>query len=211
MQLTDDELIRRRADFHDRVYRPGLEVNKQEAPERLWWHFRMKVQNITARYIAISNPMGVFEIDLHEAWNDFIETTKVTPVDNAAAERLVVEIIIARRLGQLSRPAKPGSIGEAGVQSAVTSSGERMWNDLPFFATDINEAWRRSITTMSSVERANPAGVCGRLSASGVCDPDVTCCVLVLLCEAWRCRMRCWVQSMATSSCCACLGLTRVI
>lgn len=79
MKFSDNELVQQRLAFHEREHRRGLDGNRQENPDTLWWHFRMKVRNITSRYVGTCSPMSVFEIDVHEAWDLFIEAAKVTP------------------------------------------------------------------------------------------------------------------------------------
>lgn len=181
MQIsTDEELIQRHIDFHNRWHRQNLESNKQEAPDQLWWHFRMKIRNITKRYMGGTHPMGYHEISIHEAWEGFIEAAKVTPYDDPAADRLVMQIVIAKQLGVLKIPARKGE----GFEEAMTSSGERMWAELPFFARDLREYWAESMASMERTERAYLAGVCGRLCASGVCETEVASCVLILFREA---------------------------
>jgi hypothetical protein len=190
MQLTDEERIQHRAGQHDRDHRRTLDSNKRDNPSNLWWHFRMMIRNISSRFIGTSNPMGVFEIDLHEAWDTFIEAAKVTPAEDAAADRLVAQVLLARGLGQVSRPqlspvkGKDGQSENVTVEHAIASSGECMWTDLPFFVTDLRAFWLSSNNTLEKVERTNFAAICGRLSASKICDPDVTCCALILLREA---------------------------
>lgn len=192
MQFTDEQQIQRRQGFHERNFRNGLEINKKECPDRLWWHFRMRIRNTTSRYIGTANPIGVFEIDLHELWMELIEAAKVTSPDDAAAEQLVLQVIMARELGHISRRRPPASAtsgygdrsAPAHVEYAITTSNERMWVDLPFLATDLQAFWRDNIVTMDKVERTNLAGICGRMSASGLCDPHITSCALILFREA---------------------------
>ncbi|KAK4541620.1 hypothetical protein LTR36_007764 [Oleoguttula mirabilis] len=154
----------------------------------------MSIRNITSRYINTDNPMGVFEIDLHDLWYLCIETAKITPVKGAAADQLVAQLVAARQLGHIRRPdrSKPNAdidrrseVQHAPeLEHAVTSSNERMWTDLPFLVTDLRAAWANSVRRMSQTECENLAGFTGRLATAGVCDPHLTSCALILFREA---------------------------
>nr|POF01344.1 hypothetical protein CFP56_21292 [Quercus suber] len=118
-----------------------------------------------------------------------IETAKITSAWDVAADQLVTQIVVARQLGRIRRPfprdedsnsEQHGTQQRLHIQEAIMPSGARMWTDLPFLTEDLRSAWFIHVDDMTIVERDNLAGFCSRLSASGVCDPDITSCCLNL-------------------------------
>lgn len=59
-----------------------------------------------------------------------------------------------------------------------------MWIDLPFLVSDLRDTWIGSVGTMTVTERENLAGFTARLTALGICHPQLTSCALVLFREA---------------------------
>lgn len=140
--------------------------------------------------MGTDNPIAVFEVDLHELWDLLIEAAKLTPASDAAADRLVAQLLFARNLGQVRRlfppaDAKAQQHAEAArIEHAITSSNAAMWTGLPFLATDLQRSWTECLATWNVVERSNVAGICGRLSAAGVCGSSITSLALILFREA---------------------------
>jgi hypothetical protein len=147
------------------------------------------VRNITSRYVNYTNqPIDVFARDLHNLWYLFIGAAKVTPTDDAAADRLAVQVLVAREMGTLRRIEEKDADGQIAHMSASGSgSTPRMWVDLPFLATDLREAWMEALTGRSIIhsdQLANLAGFTARLVAFGICEAELSECGLLLLREA---------------------------
>lgn len=189
-----DERVRRRADFSIKHFRPSVDASIRQHDPNLWNRVHMLIRNITDRYVNSDNPISVFEVDLHDLWYLLIETAKITPTNEATADRLVNQVFIARELGHSSRlilpPNGASDINQpkdqqsVRVESAITSTSARMWIDLPFIVTDLGSAWANSIGNVPTIERENLAGFTARLTASGICDPQLTSCALMLFREA---------------------------
>ncbi|PPJ59935.1 hypothetical protein CBER1_10680 [Cercospora berteroae] len=181
---------KRRLEFHERNHRRDLDENIRQNPSGLWKHFRLRVRNITSRYVGTDNPIAVFKVDLHELWDLLVQAAKLTPTNDAAADRLVAQVLFARNLGQvrcLVPPADARSQQQANparIEHAITSSNASMWTDLPFLATDLQRFWTECLVIWNVVERSNVAGICGRLSAAGVCGSSITSLALILFREA---------------------------
>ncbi|KAM3466406.1 hypothetical protein MY5147_009036, partial [Beauveria neobassiana] len=119
-----------------------------------------------------NGPIGVCEIDIHDLWYDVIKIAQITPADEANADRIVAQIIRIRELGILERDITTTiatSDQEDAVikkEIAVTSSGARIWTDLPFLVADLRATWTGSINTMTAKELENLAGITARLAES---------------------------------------------
>nr|POE51749.1 hypothetical protein CFP56_25956 [Quercus suber] len=190
---NQDPRTRRRAAFSATPFRSSVRDSIAQRDPALWNRARMLIRSTTNRYVNSEHPMDVTEIDLHDLWYLIIEISKITPVKDAAADQLVAQVIVARQLGQLRRLVAAESSGKHDiieterdrvVEDAVTSSGERMWCDLPFLVADLRATWTQTMDNMSTSEREGLANICARLSATGVCEPHVTSCALILLREA---------------------------
>jgi hypothetical protein len=80
------------------------------------------VRNITSRYVNYTNqPIDVFARDLHNLWYLFIGAAKVTPTDDAAADRLAVQVLVAREMGTLRRIEEKDADGQIAHMSASGS------------------------------------------------------------------------------------------
>ncbi|RFU23576.1 hypothetical protein B7463_g12762, partial [Scytalidium lignicola] len=193
---TADTQIERRVAFSTNHFRPSVDASVlwQDSVEMLYNRTRRFIRNITSRYVNSDHPVGYFEIDLHDLWYLLIETAKITPANEATADRLLHQVLLARELGQLSRTVAPPKEENANTQSreqrsvqvqrAITSTLARIWTDLPFLTTDLRATWASSRMKMSAIERENLAGFTARLAALRVCNPQLTPCALILFREA---------------------------
>ncbi|TGO39328.1 hypothetical protein BHYA_0056g00390 [Botrytis hyacinthi] len=195
-----DELIstvERRAAFSTNRFRSSVDESVRKHDPKLWNRARMFIRSITQRYVNSIHSVhliDVFEIDLHDLWYLFVETAKITPANEAEADRLVNQVIYARELGEISRIVvlpegeinknQSGKQQDVQVESAITSTSARIWIDLPFLVTDLRDAWATYMMKMSMVERENLAGFTARLAALGVCGYELMSCALMLFREA---------------------------
>jgi hypothetical protein len=207
---TADKRIEQRAAFSTNRFRPSVDASvlQHDSVEILYNRTRKFIHNITNRYVNYDHPVGYIEVDLHDLWYLLIETAKITPANEATAERLVHQVLLARELGQLSRVVAPPKVENDNtqseeprsvqVESAITSTSARIWTDLPFLVTDLRAAWASSIMKMSAIERENLAAFTARLTALGVCDPQLTSCALILFREALETPRRLIANDVAT-------------
>jgi hypothetical protein len=193
MEQVDEPIstVERRAAFSTKRFRSSVDESVRKNDPDLWNRARMFIRNITQRYtnsISSVHPISIFEIDIHDLWYLFIETAKITPANEADADRLVNQILYARELGELSRivvspEGESNNNQDVQVESAVTSTSARIWIDLPFLVTDLQDVWAKPMK-ISMVQRENLAGFTARLAALGVCDSQLTSCALMLFREA---------------------------
>ncbi|KAF9892685.1 hypothetical protein FE257_001087 [Aspergillus nanangensis] len=80
-------------------------------------------------------------------------------------ETLLLEILSIRGRGPLTRRA-PGGVG---VDIARTPDGT-VWNDLPFFVTDMTEFWHREFAAMSITQRVNASTFLAKLASTRVAN-----------------------------------------
>ncbi|KAH0287087.1 hypothetical protein M436DRAFT_80116 [Aureobasidium namibiae CBS 147.97] len=172
-----------------RSFRASVDTSVLQQDQEMWKRARLFVRNITSRYTNYANqPIDIFERDLHNLWYLFIGAAKVTPTDEAAADRLAIQVLVAREMGLLRRLEEPGTDEKAAhISEAANGAPSRMWVDLPFLATDLREAWKEAMTGRTAVpsnQLANLGGFTARLVAFGVCEVELSQCGLLLLREA---------------------------
>lgn len=149
----------------------------------------MFIRNITSRYVNYADqPISVFERDLHNLWYLFIGAAKVTPTDTATADRLAVQILIAREMGVLKRISGQNAERQIAYTSdTATGPPPRIWLDLPFLTVDLRAAWTEAMTrrgALPSDHLTNLAGFTARLVAFGIHEAELSQCGLLLLREA---------------------------
>jgi len=172
-----------------RSFRASVDTSVLQQDPEMWKRARLFIRNITSRYTNYANqPIDIFKRDLHNLWYLFIGAAKVTPTDEAAADRLAVQVLVAREMGLLGRLEGPGTERQvAHMSEAASGALSRMWVDLPFLVTDLREAWREAMvgsSPMPSDQLVNLAGFTARLVAFGVCEAELSQCGLLLLREA---------------------------
>ena len=153
------------------------DASKPNSQSTLWSTIRGYILNTNYRYTISTNPIVLFEWDMHDLWYIFIQAAKITPADDPAQDRLVAQLLYAREMCTLRR--KTTGIDE----EAITSDGLRIWTDLPYLVADMREAWEKSMD-MSPSHRHNFAAFTARLPALGVCGTGLSSCALWLLREA---------------------------
>ncbi|KAK6592422.1 hypothetical protein H4I96_11653 [Botrytis cinerea] len=177
-----DELIstvERRAAFSTKRFRSSVDESVRKNDPKLWNRARMLIRSITQRYVNSINSVhliDVFEIDLHDLWYLFVETAKITPTNEAEADRLVNQVIYARELGETSRIV----VSPAGESNKNHSDMDRS----PLLGDRSTRCVATSMMKMTMVERENLAGFTARLAALGVCDSELMSCALMLFREA---------------------------
>ena len=172
-----------------RSFRASVDDSVLQQDPEMWKRARLFIRNITSRYVNYSDqPIEIFERDLHNLWYLFIGAAKVTSTDDAAADRLAVQVLVAREMGVARRIDGTGGDEEvANVDPAANGRAPRMWADLPFLTTDLREAWMAAMTgnrLVSPDQLANLAGFIARLVAFGICEAELSQCGLLLLRKA---------------------------
>ncbi|KAH0015815.1 hypothetical protein KCU78_g8057, partial [Aureobasidium melanogenum] len=172
-----------------RSFRKSVDDSVHQQDPEMWKRARLFVRNITSRYVNYADQsITVFERDLHNLWYLFIGAAKVTPTDAATADRLAIQILVAREMGILKRISSQHADGQVAYTSGQANGPlPRIWVDLPFLTADLRAAWTEAMTrsgALSSDHLANLAGFTARLVAFGIYEAELSQCGLLLLREA---------------------------
>lgn len=150
------------------------DASKPASETTLWQTIRGFITNINYRYTISTNPIILFEIDMHDIWHEIIVSASVTPADDAAQDRLVAQVLYAREMGTLTR------VTTGRFEECVTSDGSKIWTDLPYLVKDFRKFWKETGLKMDAVRRCNLVAFMARLTALGVCDGALSSCALAL-------------------------------
>jgi hypothetical protein len=171
-----------------RSFRESVDDSVHRQDIEMWKRARLFVRNITSRYVNYtSQTIAMFERDLHNLWYLFIGAAKVTPTDEPTADRLAIQVLIAREIGPIRRILDGDAHSQiADIPIPPIGTLARMWVDLPFLATDLRAAWTEAMTknVIPPDQLANLAGFTARLVAFGICEAELSQCGLLLLREA---------------------------
>ncbi|KAF2137038.1 uncharacterized protein K452DRAFT_291946 [Aplosporella prunicola CBS 121167] len=170
----DEKQIQARQEMSRRV-REAIDKKMGLETSDLWNNVKLSMANITRRAAQSAEPAQAFDFDLHDLWYILMQSAKVTPADSPVQAWLVTQVLYARELGALQRPAAVE--GEGGSRAVVRTAEGVIWTDLPFLVADVTEAWRGS-EKLPLVERQNLGAFIARLVAVGVCDPLLGPCAL---------------------------------
>lgn len=90
--------------------------------------------------------------------------------DNAALDRLALQVIQAREQGML---VKSGAV--SGDQVYASTSDGRLWHDLPFLVGDMTKHWIDEHARMSAAQRLSFSKFLAKLASAGVGADDGLC------------------------------------
>jgi hypothetical protein len=169
-----------------RSFRASVDDSVHQKDTEMWKRARLFVRNITSRYVNYSHQATfIFNRDLRNLWYLLIGAAKITPTDEASADRLAIQVLIAREMGTL-RPVWTVDTNERNDQPSATTTipPPRLWTDLPFLVTDLQVAWIEALEPEiipPPDQLANLAGFTARLVAFGICEAELSQCGLLLL------------------------------
>jgi hypothetical protein len=138
--------------------------------------FHNRIRNVSDRYCAVGDGVDSLEGFLHSTWYIYYQLSRHTSHERGAHDRLVLDILRIQGLGPLTRPVS----GNYGIDIARTVEGT-LWNDLPFFVTDMTEFWITNCALMSTVQRLNFASFLAKLASTRVSKDRLCQIALVLL------------------------------
>ncbi len=141
--------LRFRADVELQAAQNEHNANNQST---LWKTIPDYITNVNYRYAVSTNPIILFEWDMHDLWYMFVQASKVIDADDAGQDWLVAQVLYAREMGTISRIGPV--IAKAEREEAITSEGFRIWTDLPYLVSDMREFWAKS-KDMSPIHRYN--------------------------------------------------------
>ena len=161
--------------------RTNIDAEITFACDKIWDAFRRFVWGLSFRYTQFHRPIIDHEFALHDIWYMLIEAAKNTDANDPSQDRLVVQVLSAKELGNLTWTPLAGDLNEREPQFAQTSQG-KIWSDLPFLCQDIQKAWSQALE-LSSSHRYNLAAFIARLANLGICNDALSICGLSLLRE----------------------------
>ncbi|KNG90485.1 hypothetical protein ANOM_001220 [Aspergillus nomiae NRRL 13137] len=147
-----------------------------------WRHFRLFTKNIASRYTRSGLPIIFYEYDMRELWYMIIQGAKITDASHPAQDRLANQILHARGMGVLSRRNKA-----SGVEEEASTSDGKIWVDLPFLAQEFQAAWKTA-DKLPARQRHNLSAFIARISAWGICDPELFVCALSIFRDTFETR-----------------------
>ncbi|KAL4907225.1 hypothetical protein BDW74DRAFT_148763 [Aspergillus multicolor] len=118
----------------------------------------------TDRYCSVGDGVDVLEQYLHDLWHVYYEVGRYLSYKSPEHDSMVLDILRIKGKGPLSRPAR----GILGVDVARTRDGT-LWNDLPFFVSDMVDFWVNGFVTMSVSQRVNLSNFLAKLASTRIC------------------------------------------
>jgi hypothetical protein len=165
-----------------RSFRASVDDSVSRKDQEMWKRARLFIRNITSRYVNASSQVEpILQRDIRNLWYLFIGAAKITPTDEAAADRLAVQVLVAREIGPLKTISEDA---EDDIPLSAAHHSPRIWSELPYLVTDLRAAWVKAVETSNSLppdQLANLAGFTGRLVAFGICEAELSQCCLLLL------------------------------
>jgi hypothetical protein len=165
-----------------RSFRASVDDSVSRRDQEMWKRARLFIRNITSRYVNASSQVEfILQRDIRNLWYLFIGAAKIIPTDEAAADRLAVQVLVAREIGPLK------TISEDTEDNILLSAAQhlpRIWSELPYLVTDLRAAWVEAVETRNTLppdQLANLAGFTARLVAFGICEAELSQCCLLLL------------------------------
>lgn len=146
-------------------------------PGETWTDLHDKMWSITSRYFHSPEALNLEE-SLHDLWDELIHAAKILPPDSADIDRLVLLILEARALGCLTRSATDTVSQTPG--DGVLSNGQRFWSDPPYLVQELQDAWTKESTGLTSRERESLAVLTAKICVVGVCPAELNHCALWL-------------------------------
>lgn len=128
-----------------------------------------KTWYISERYCRVGDSVDSFEPVLHDLWYIYYQGGRYLFHESTEHDRLVLDVLRTKGRGPLARPAPSG----CGFDIARTPAGA-LWNDLPFFVTDMTDFWVNDCATMKANERLNFASFLAKLASTRL-DKDKLC------------------------------------
>lgn len=156
-----------RESVRDAIKRGEFDDLRSAAYNKTWY--------ISERYCRIGDSVDSFEPILHDIWYIYYQGGCYLFYKNAEHDKLVLDVLRTKGRGPLMRPAPSG----CGVDIARTPVGA-LWNDLPFFVTDMTDFWVNDCAKMEVKQRLNFASFLAKLASTRL-DKDRLCQIALLV------------------------------
>ncbi|GKZ31798.1 hypothetical protein AbraIFM66950_000665 [Aspergillus brasiliensis] len=118
----------------------------------------------TDRYCTVGDGVDILEGNLHDLWHVYYQAGRYVSYESPEHDAIVLDILRIQGKGPLSRPPK----GALGVDVARSRDGT-LWNDLPFFVSDMVDFWINGFVTMSGTQRLNLSSFLAKVASTRVC------------------------------------------
>lgn len=140
------------------------------------------VYNIAQRHNNHSNQAATLDVDLHDLWYTLIRAASICDADSADQDTLASYVIHTRELGSFTRGStdKPGET-YGNTEIPIQSKSQGGFEDLQYLASDLEEFWFNTSSTLSTLRRQNLSAFTARLVALGVEDKKLIPCGVDLL------------------------------
>lgn len=127
------------------------------------------------RYSNIGNSVDSVERYLHSLWYIYYQVGRSLSHESPEHDRWVLDVLRTRGRGPLTRraPYSPG------IDIARTPDGT-IWNDLPFFVTDMTDFWLNDFAAMDASQRLNFSSFLAKLASTRL-NRDKLCQIALLL------------------------------
>ncbi|RDW70542.1 DUF3632 domain-containing protein [Aspergillus mulundensis] len=132
----------------------------------------------THRYCGVGDGVDFLEQYLHDLWHVYYQAGRYLSHKSPEHDSMVLDILRIKGKGPLSRPVR----GVLGVDVARTKDGT-LWNDLPFFVSDMVDFWINGFVTMSVSQRVNLSTFLAKLASTRICK-DRLCQIALFLFRA---------------------------
>lgn len=153
-----------RTTLSNKLRRSVAKTARAEGNSNSLWAAAGSLSSIHGQFAGSDKPATELEIDLHDLWFTYYHAAKNTLADNPTLDRLVVQILQAREIGPLQRPADAG-----GSTTTATTSDGVIWTDLPFLVPDMTWFWLEDWAAMRADNRLAFSTFLAKLASVGVC------------------------------------------
>ncbi|CAG8102331.1 unnamed protein product [Penicillium olsonii] len=165
---TGDYVLRDQEDARQSVARGDFKQVREIAFSNRTWV-------ITSRYCSVEDDVDTLEDYIHPLWYMYYELGRNISCEDHEHGGIVLDILRIQGMGPSSRPAPGGR----GIDIARTVDGT-LWNDLPFFTSDMTALWAKNRATMSGTHRLNFATFLAKLASARVAK-DQLCQIALLI------------------------------
>jgi hypothetical protein len=126
--------------------------------------FRNRTWAVTNKY-CFGSGTDSLQGPICSIWHMYYQLSRHAPHDKPENDSLVLDILRIQGLGPLTRPTP--NYDNNDIDIARTADGV-LWNDLPFFATDMTKYWMEYAGSMSGAHRLNFSAFLAKLASTRV-------------------------------------------
>jgi hypothetical protein len=136
-----------------------------------------KLAYLTEQFCRHGGSVKSLEPDVHDLWYIYYQCGSNISHESAEQHKWALHVLRTVGLGPLKRPAQDSNR----EFEAVRFPAGVLWEDLPFFVTDMTDYWINDCATMKAGQRANFSYFLARLASTGVVNDRLSQIALVIL------------------------------